>query len=152
MHILHRFYDLHSGGGEVVVATIVEAFPEHEHVLVFNRVRETWLSAKLRAAATRAAGAGGDAGHSASSGCAAPDLLLYHYYPPMTAEDFADLSGSQLARTVVYSHWFRDVPVPLGSSINSGAIETVKTTSDCVMEGAGAVAKGWAVEEPSAEG
>jgi glycosyltransferase involved in cell wall biosynthesis len=110
VRILHRFYDLHSGGGEVVVGTIVQAFPEHQHVLVFNRFRETWLSAQLKAAANARLVQVQTRGIRQIVDAEAPDVLVYHYYPPMTAEDFADLSADQLARTLIYSHWFRDVP------------------------------------------
>jgi hypothetical protein len=114
MRLLHRFYDLHTGGGEVVVATIVQAFPEHEHVLVFTRHQESWLSAQLRAARNVRLIKTEAKLVRKLVDQVQPDRLLFHYYPPMKAQDFEGLSADQLSRTFLYSHWYHEVPVVPG--------------------------------------
>jgi glycosyltransferase involved in cell wall biosynthesis len=108
--ILHRFYDLYSGGAEVVVLRMARALPQHQHVLLFNHFRPTWVAAELarldhvtlvplgrrqvRSVLTRES----------------PDIVLYHYYPPMSVHDFADLPAAFASRTAIYNHWYTPVP------------------------------------------
>jgi glycosyltransferase involved in cell wall biosynthesis len=109
--LLHRFYDLHTGGGEVVVSRIVDAFPEHEHLLVFNNYRQSWLSAKLASQPNVRLTQVQGTSVSALIRQHSPDVLFFHCYPPMGPADFEDLSIEVRSRSVIYSHWFRDVPL-----------------------------------------
>jgi glycosyltransferase involved in cell wall biosynthesis len=108
--ILHRFYDLHSGGSEVVVLNIVRALPEHQHVLVFNNYSPTWVAAALQHSpgVTLVRIDGRDFRRIFRH--ESPDVVLFHYYPPMGIEDLTELTAAMAARAAVYNHWGELVP------------------------------------------
>ena len=108
--ILHRLYDLNSGGAEVVVLNMVRALPEHKHVIVFTNHSATWVASELE----RTNGVSlvdvecRDPRQVFSS--ESPDVLLFHYYPPMSREDLAELPLGIAERAAVYNHWYTEVP------------------------------------------
>jgi glycosyltransferase involved in cell wall biosynthesis len=107
---LHRFYDLYSGGGEVVLLSFVRAFPEDRHILVFNNYAATWVSAELesRANVRGIRVDGRDIGGIVASH--RPDVILWHWYPPMSAEDMLGLPADVLQRSILYNHWYTELP------------------------------------------
>jgi glycosyltransferase involved in cell wall biosynthesis len=107
---LHRFYDLGSGGAEVVLLSFVRAFSEDRHVLVFNNVVPSWVSAELQSL-QNVRGIqikGRDIGALLAEH--RPDVIFWHWYPPMSIEDMAHLPADVLSRSVLYNHWFTELP------------------------------------------
>jgi glycosyltransferase involved in cell wall biosynthesis len=107
---LHRFYDLNSGGAEVVMLSFIRAFPEDRHILVFNKYEQSWLSKELQSL-PHVVGIqikGRDFTRIVVE--QDPDLLFWHWYPPMSIDDFSELSESVLKRSILYNHWFTEVP------------------------------------------
>ena len=107
---LHRFYDLLSGGAEAVILSFVRAFPDDRHLLVFNRYSATAVSEELRSL-SNVSGRGIEgqdfARHVADF---RPDVLFFHWYPPMSAVDFAGLPRETLNRGILFNHWFSEIP------------------------------------------
>ena len=78
---LHRLYDLLSGGAESVLLSFVRAFPNDQHLLIYNRFVPSWASAGLRACGNvrgRAIAGRDFASHVAEF---RPDVLFFHWYP-----------------------------------------------------------------------
>jgi glycosyltransferase involved in cell wall biosynthesis len=108
--ILHRFDDLYSGGAEVVILNMARALPQHEHVLVFTHFRPTWLAAELgRLGQVTLVPLAGQSLRSVLRR-ESPDVVLFHYYPPMSQADLTDIPDSVGSRAAVYNHWYTPVP------------------------------------------
>jgi glycosyltransferase involved in cell wall biosynthesis len=88
----------------------VDAFPQHQHVLVFNNYRPTWLSAHLQQQSHAKLVQISDRQIGGLIARESPDIIFFHYYPPMTAHDLADLPADARQRTIIYSHWFQNIP------------------------------------------
>jgi glycosyltransferase involved in cell wall biosynthesis len=108
--ILHRFYDLHSGGAEVVILNFVRAFSQCRHVLVFDRYTDTWVARELKQLSnvTLLSGEGGQTPRLLRR--EAPDVVIFHCYPPMSLDDLRAIPASFASRSVVYNHWYTPVP------------------------------------------
>ena len=106
---LHRFYDLLSGG-EAVILSFVRAFPDDRHLLVFNRYSATAVSEELRSLSNVSGRGieGQDFAHYVTE--FRPDVLFFHWYPPMSAVDFAGLPRETLNRGILFNHWFSEIP------------------------------------------
>ena len=107
---MHRFYNLASGGAEVTILSFVRAFPEDRHFLVFNRFEPSWVSKELRARQNVSGFQieGRDFGKLAAEH--RPDVLFWHWYPPMSTEDFGTIPTDLRRRSIFYNHWFTEVP------------------------------------------
>lgn len=108
---LHRFYDLNSGGAEVVILSFVRAFPEDHHLLVFNSHTPSWVSTELQSL-KNVSGVqieGRDFGHVVREH--RPDVFFWHWYPPMSMDDIAGVPVNSLHRSILYNHWFTEVPL-----------------------------------------
>lgn len=108
--ILHRFYDLHCGGAEVVIGCLVRALPQHTHVLVFNTFRETWLTAQLLASPQVSLVQIEGSRLRDTLVRESPDVVLFHYYPPMGADDIHELPSSMQPTAAIYNHWYHVTP------------------------------------------
>jgi glycosyltransferase involved in cell wall biosynthesis len=108
--ILHRFYDLYSGGAEVVVFNLARALPAHQHLLLFNNFRPTWLAAELHRLVNVTLLPLGRRQVRRVLTRESPDVVLFHYYPPMSQVELADLPASIASRAALYNHWHAPVP------------------------------------------
>jgi glycosyltransferase involved in cell wall biosynthesis len=108
--ILHRFYDLHSGGAEVVILNFTRAFPECRHVLVFDNYSDTWVARALKARSnvTLIPNKGREIGRVLRR--ESPAVVVFHCYPPMSLEDLRAIPAALSSRSVVYNHWHTPVP------------------------------------------
>ena len=82
----------------------MRAFPDDRHLLVFNRYSATAVSEELRSL-SNVSGRGIEgqdfARHVADF---RPDVLFFHWYPPMSAVDFAGLPRETLNRGILFNH------------------------------------------------
>ena len=93
-----------------MILSFIRAFRHDEHVLVFNNLVPTWITAELRSH-------GNVRGHQIEGRDFAglvdehrPDVVFFHWYPPMSCDDFLSLPKEVLRRSIVYNHWYTDVP------------------------------------------
>lgn len=108
--VVHRFYDLFSGGGEVTILNMVLALPEWTHVLAFDRAKDTWLSDALQRAGNVRFEQTSQRDFPGLVDRLSPDVVVAHWYPPMSVSDLIDLPPSVLERTVLYNQWYRPIP------------------------------------------
>lgn len=87
---------------------IARALPQHHHVLLFDNYQPSWVAAELRQ--RRNVTLLSAPNRKRALTMESPDILLYHFYPPMSVHDFTDLPSSLASRTFVYNHWHTPVP------------------------------------------
>jgi glycosyltransferase involved in cell wall biosynthesis len=108
--ILHRIYNLHSGGAEVVMLNIVKSFPEYNHKIAFDNFQDTWVSKELEHLSNVIFFKSNIFEFPNQSCSIDPDLIIFHFYDPMNEADFEELPHYLRRRSVIYNHFF--VPVP----------------------------------------
>jgi hypothetical protein len=116
MRIVHRIYDLYSGGAEVVLLSFIEAFPEHEHVVAFSHYYETWLAGTLRQSNNVRLVCVERQTFSPLLTVELPDLIIFHFYLPMSGLDLKSIPTWAIQRSIVYNHTCLQLPVDSGIS------------------------------------
>ena len=106
----HRSYDLYCGGGTVAIRNLVDAFPEHRHILVTNRLRRSYVTDYLRTRPNVALHVVKGGEFRSILDKTKPDVLFFHYFPPMSAREFRDIPAELRKRSLLYNHWFKLVP------------------------------------------
>jgi len=112
-HIAHRFYDLYSGGAEVVVLNIIKALPKSwNHTLIFNNYWDTWVSKTLKEMKhVSLVQVKNNEEFIETINKRAPELILFHWYPPMKEGDLLIVENANYSPyLIVYSHWTQEIP------------------------------------------
>lgn len=112
-HIVHRFYDLYSGGAEVVILNIIKALPgTWHHTLIFNNYWDTWVSETLKSMKNVSLEqVKNNREFVKVINRKKPESILFHWYPPMKTEDILIAEEAEYKPyLILYSHWTKPVP------------------------------------------
>jgi glycosyltransferase involved in cell wall biosynthesis len=77
---------------------------------VFNNFAPSWVSEELQSQPNVMGHRINDRNFADVVSDHRPDVIFWHWYPPMSAEDMAGLPAVVLRRSILYNHWYTELP------------------------------------------
>jgi glycosyltransferase involved in cell wall biosynthesis len=108
--IIHRLHDLLVGGAEVVVLNTIKATPEFQHTVLFSRYSPSWIARELECQSNAKLIRIENSEVKSFLFQSDAKRFFFHYYPPMSENDFRDLPNSILSKSFLVNHWHSPLP------------------------------------------